>query len=258
MLHGRWGKTPHTVIVLLLYFSESESNIQKKRDTQWVGVVLPCLFLKFQGGIFVKLCNIMLNHGQLRLFMLSYITMRFLNCVQQAHCLSTPLKGQTVSSNPHLETLPLKHSPDTICWTLDECTWVKSQQKNGILRSESRDWKISGLQKGPAERGNGKNRQKSSKSFRHFSTIFAQGKKRQKSCQKVCQKYFRHFLTIFARHQFSGPFWGALLEKGSFGKEVFWKRGGAFQKMAISQRLERIRDSGAPRVRETKETLKIF
>ena len=49
-------------------------------------------------------------------------------------------------------------------------------------------------------------RQKTSKSvkkfFRHFSTIFAQGKKRQ--------KVFQHFSTFFARHHFSGPFWGAL------------------------------------------------
>ena len=50
--------------------------------------------------------------------------------------------------------------------------------------------KISGLQKGPAERGHVKNRQKSSKNVKKFFDTF--------------------FSTIFARHQFSGPFWGAL------------------------------------------------
>ena len=49
---------------------------------------------------------------------------------------------------------------------------------------------------------------KCQKVFRHFSTIFAQGKKRQKSSESV-KKFFRHFSTNFARHHFSGPFWGA-------------------------------------------------
>ena len=46
---------------------------------------------------------------------------------------------------------------------------------------------------------------KCQKVFRHFSTIFAQGKKTSKIAKK-CQKVFRHFSTIFARHLFSGPF----------------------------------------------------
>ena len=46
---------------------------------------------------------------------------------------------------------------------------------------------------------------KCQKVFRHFSTIFAQGKRRQNR-----QKLSKIFSTIFARHQFSGPFWGAL------------------------------------------------
>ena len=72
-----------------------------------------------------------------------------------------------------------------------------------------------GRRKGAGEKGP---RQKTSKIvkkcqkvFRHFSTIFAQGKKRQKSSKSV-KKYFRHFSTIFARHQFSGPFWEALIQ----------------------------------------------
>ena len=66
---------------------------------------------------------------------------------------------------------------------------------------------LSGLQKGPEERGHVKKCQKVS---RHFSTTFAQGKKRQKSSKRR-QKVFRHFSTFFARHHFSGPFWGALI-----------------------------------------------
>ena len=78
---------------------------------------------------------------------------------------------------------------------------------------------FSGLRKGPAERGHVKKRQKSSKSekvFRHFSTIFVQGKKRSKSSKSV-KKFFVHFSTIFARHHFSGPFWGALIYEGCMG-----------------------------------------
>ena len=65
---------------------------------------------------------------------------------------------------------------------------------------------VSGLQKGPAESGHVKNRQKVSNT-RHFSTIFAQGKKTSNIVKK-CQKVFRHFSTNFARRHFSGPFTG--------------------------------------------------
>ena len=55
---------------------------------------------------------------------------------------------------------------------------------------------ISGPQKGPAERGHVKKRQKSSKKcrkyFRHFSTFFAQGKK-----NKNRQKVSKLFSTLF-------------------------------------------------------------
>ena len=58
-------------------------------------------------------------------------------------------------------------------------------------------------------------RQKTSKivkSCQNFLTLFDNFRAGQKSSKVVekCQKYFRHFSTIFARHQFSGPFWGAL------------------------------------------------
>ena len=73
---------------------------------------------------------------------------------------------------------------------------------------------------------NVKNCQKVSKIYRHFSTLFAQGKKTSKIVKK-CQEYFsapfaqgqkrqkssksvkrafRHFLTISGADQFSGPF----------------------------------------------------
>ena len=64
---------------------------------------------------------------------------------------------------------------------------------------------FSGLQKGPAERGHVKKRQKVSKSL--FDN-FRAGQKNVKNRQK-------YFSTLFARHRFSGPFWGAL----SFGRK---------------------------------------
>ena len=80
--------------------------------------------------------------------------------------------------------------------------------------------KISGLQKGPAERGHVKKRQKASKSFSTLFDSFRAGQKTSKIVKK-CQKVFRHFSTIFARHHFSGPFWGALkkgvLDPPSYG-----------------------------------------
>ena len=63
---------------------------------------------------------------------------------------------------------------------------------------------ISGLQKGPAERGHVKNRQKVSKSFSTLFDTFRAGQKTSKIVKK-CQKVFRHFSTIFARHLFPGP-----------------------------------------------------
>ena len=76
--------------------------------------------------------------------------------------------------------------------------------------------KISGPQKGPAERGHvqktSKIVEKCQKHFHHFSTIFAQGKKSQKS-----SKVSKIFSTIYARHQFSGPFWGALIKLDKIG-----------------------------------------
>ena len=83
---------------------------------------------------------------------------------------------------------------------------------------------LSRLQKGPAERGHVKKRQKSSKSVKCFSTLFDSFRAGQKTSKivKKCQIVFRHFSTNFARHHFSGPFWGApifcSLKTGSFGE----------------------------------------
>ena len=46
--------------------------------------------------------------------------------------------------------------------------------------------------------------------LRHFSAIFAQGKKRQKSSK--CQSNTQHFSTIFAQHLFSGPVCALILK----------------------------------------------
>ena len=70
--------------------------------------------------------------------------------------------------------------------------------------SEFGSWKnVSGLQKGPVERGHIKKRQKVSKSFSTLFDNFRAGQKTSKIVKK-CQKVFRHFPTNFARHHFSG------------------------------------------------------
>ena len=59
---------------------------------------------------------------------------------------------------------------------------------------------LSGLQKGPAERGHVKKRQKSSKSVKNLFDNFHAGQKTSKIVKK-CRKVFRHFSTIFAQGQ---------------------------------------------------------
>ena len=68
-----------------------------------------------------------------------------------------------------------------------------------------------GQRKGATSKNVKKIVKKCQKYFRHFSTFFRAGQKMSKIVKK-CQTYFRHFSTIFARHQFSGPSWGALTE----------------------------------------------
>ena len=69
-------------------------------------------------------------------------------------------------------------------------------------------WKlVSGLQKGPAERGHVKKSQKSSKSVKKLFDTFRQFSRRAKNVKKrqKVSKVFRHFSTLFAGHLFSGP-----------------------------------------------------
>ena len=84
------------------------------------------------------------------------------------------------------------------------CTGWGSETLPSVGIVSSADCKR-GLRKGATSKN-----VKCQKVFRHFSTFFAQCKKRQKSSKKV-KKFFRHFSTNFARHHFSGPFWGALI-----------------------------------------------
>ena len=59
-----------------------------------------------------------------------------------------------------------------------------------------------------AEGASGKGpRQETSKSVKEYSRHFVTFSRRA----KIFKNVFRHFSTIFARHQFSGPFWGALM-----------------------------------------------
>ena len=84
----------------------------------------------------------------------------------------------------------------------------------------SLDLVLSGQQKGPAEMGHVKQRQKSSKSDKYIFDTFRlllRWARKIKNWQKV-SKRFSTFLTIFARHQFSGPFFGA--SDGTFSSPI--------------------------------------
>ena len=72
--------------------------------------------------------------------------------------------------------------------------------------------KLSGPQKGPAERAtskNDQNRQKVSKIFSALFDIFRAGQKTSKKKTKKCQKYF---LQLSRGTSFRAPFWGALMK----------------------------------------------
>ena len=89
-----------------------------------------------------------------------------------------------------------QHQDLPVSRRVPSCAVISADSKRG-------QWKGSASQKSKIVK-------KCQKYFRHFSTFFAQGEKTSKIVKK-CQKYFRHFSTIFARHQFAGPFWGALI-----------------------------------------------
>ena len=104
---------------------------------------------------------------------------------------------------------------------------------------------LSGPQRGPAERGQVKNvkiRQSFSQKVSNiFSTLFDNFRAGQRTSKivKKCQTNFRNFSTIFAQHQFSGPFWGALifgwhlvgvLIVGTYGMVIFQSPKNIFQR----------------------------
>ena len=105
---------------------------------------------------------------------------------------------------------------------------------------------ISGLQKGPAERGHVKKRQKSSKSVKKFFDTFRQFSRRAKNVKnrQKTSNFFRHFSTIFARHLFSDPFWGALITQGKSRSD--------FQSPKIGKQTERGPPRDRPRERPTR------
>ena len=76
-------------------------------------------------------------------------------------------------------------------------TWLMVTRMAGNIGNAITE-NISGLQKGPAERGHVKKRQKSSKSVKKFFDNFRAGQKTSK-IDKKCQNVFRHFSrgTIF-------------------------------------------------------------
>ena len=83
-------------------------------------------------------------------------------------------------------------------------------------KKNDQEIKLSGLQKGSAERGRVKKRHKSSKGVKNIFNTFRHFSHRAKKTSKIVkrrQNMFRHFSAVFARHEFSGPFWGALKNK---------------------------------------------
>ena len=82
----------------------------------------------------------------------------------------------------------------------DVC-FVTSPSLKSAPKIPSGQKQLSGLQKGPAERGHVKKRQKSSKSVKKFFDTFRPFSRRAKNVKKR-QKGFS---TVFAQHHFSGP-----------------------------------------------------
>ena len=101
---------------------------------------------------------------------------------------------------------------------------------------------VSGLQKGPAERGHVKKRQKSSKRVKKIFVTFRQFSRRAKKV-KNRQKVLKSFSTLFDKFRaapFSGPFWGALIFF------FFVSHVSGFEGFGCSVRAPRDRNSGCP------------
>ena len=103
----------------------------------------------------------------------------------------------------HFDPDSRANSPDTICWTLFRYTWNSRGIKCVIH-------KISGLQKGPAERGHVKKRQKSSKTVKKFFDTFRPFSRRAKNV-KNRQKVSKSFSTLFDNFR-AAPFFRPLLQ----------------------------------------------
>ena len=93
----------------------------------------------------------------------------------------------------------------------------KSDTKRPLRIKNIKPSVFSGPQKGPAERGHVKKRQKSSKSvknifdtFRHFSRRAKNVKNRQKASKSV-KHIFDTFRQLSRGTSFPAPFWGALI-----------------------------------------------
>ena len=90
------------------------------------------------------------------------------------------------------------------------------QEVSGYKRA--RELYISGLQKGPAERGHVKKRQKSSKSVKKFFDTFRQFSRRAKNV-KNRQKVSKSFSTLFDNFR-AAPFFRPLLQSADYTQPV--------------------------------------
>ena len=112
------------------------------------------------------------------------------------------------------------HSENGISYSENGISNSESCSENTPELSESSDQRIAkgAGGKGPRQKTS-KIVKKCQKVFRHFSTIFAQGKKRQKSSKSV-KKFFNTFRQFSRRAKFfSGPFCNPLIREWPFHSE---------------------------------------
>ena len=128
-------------------------------------------------------------------------------------------------------------SPQQDPWSLSQRK-TKGQQLKGQIVSE---FFISGLQKGPAERGHVKKCQKSSKSVKKFFDTFQQFSRRAKNV-KNRQKVSKSFSTLFDNFR-AAPFFRPLLGGSDFIKGSDERSGSSTRKPSC--RLSYGRKSGA-------------
>ena len=95
--------------------------------------------------------------------------------------------------------------PARICALATSSFGQEQVSAEGILHLVNSVDRKRGQRKGATS----KNVKKCKKDFSILFDIFRAGQKSSKSVKNT----FRHFLTILARHQFPGPFWGALMNR---------------------------------------------